>query len=186
VAAPLLIAAALAAGLGWSRAPVTEVQFVAPGAADPERLRATFGVASGSPLSREAVRRGVQALMATGEAEDVEVTASEGPGGVALRVEVQVASRVREIVLDGLPRRARRLVRSELGVDAGAPLRIARFERALSRAQERLRQDGYPQAVLEPDLDFDVAGGTVAVRVVGNLGPPRLVSHLEVAGVGTG
>lgn len=183
MAAPVLIATALAAVLGWGHVTVTEVRFEAPGAADAERLLSTFGVEAGAPLSREAVRRGVQALMATGEVEDVEVTAESVPAGVALRVEVQVASRVRELLFEGLSRRARRFARSELGIEVGAPLRVARFEHAMARAQERLRQDGFPEAVLEPDLDFDVAGGTVAVRIVGSLGPARLVRHLDVAGV---
>jgi len=181
VAAPVLTLPVLAA-LAWGAVPVAEVRFAAPGAADAGRLQTVFGVDAGATLSRDAVRRGVQALMATGEVEDVEVTAEAGPAGALLDVQVQVASRVAAVVVEGLPRRARRLVVAELAVDAGTPLRVARFERALERARERLRQDGYPEATLEPDLRFDLARGTVVVRLHGSLGPPRLLVGLQVEG----
>ncbi len=183
MAPPLLIAAVLAGTLAWGRVPVTSVVLDAPGAADVGELRAILGVEPGEPLSRGQVRRGVQALMASGQVEDVDVDARPEDGGVALTVRIQVASRLRTLEIEGLDGGARKTVERELSVQEGAPLHVAAFEAAVQRAQALLRADGYPGAVLDPELRFDLRHGTVAVRIEGSLGPPLLVVKLEATGV---
>jgi outer membrane protein assembly factor BamA len=73
MAAPLLTAAALAATLTWGQTPVKRVDIVAPAGVGSAELVEAFGVTPGSPLSRDAIRAGVQTLLATGKVEDVVV-----------------------------------------------------------------------------------------------------------------
>lgn len=178
--APALLA--LLAAIPWGQAPVSSVRMVAPGARDPARLVRIFGVQRGELLDRQAIRHGVQALLASREVEDVRVEVEQGGGGVDLVVHAQVASRVSRLAFEGLPARQRELVAAQLPVGVGTPLHVARFEQALVRATEALKADGYPDAVLEPELAFDVERGTVEVNVTGRLGPPLVLCQLEASG----
>jgi outer membrane protein insertion porin family len=183
VAATLLTTLALASGLAWGHATVSDVRLDAPGAQNVALLRRVFGVTAGATLSREAIRRGVEALMATGAVEDVRVAASPVPGGVALDVHVQVASRVSMVAVVGLSRHWSHRVVSDLALERGARLRVARFEEAIVRQTKQLHDAGYPDATLDPELDFDDAAGTVSVLIRGSLGPPLRVASVAVSGV---
>lgn len=178
--APALLV--LLAAIPWGQVPVSSVRVVAPGARDPARLVQIFGFRRGDVLDRQTIRQGVQALMASREVEDVRVEVEANDQGFHLLVYAQVASRVSRLTFQGLPARQRELVASQLGVRVGTPLHVTRFEEALERAVDALRADGYPDAVLEPELDFDVARGTVEVRVLGRLGAPLLLCRLEASG----
>ena len=183
MAAALLIAAAAAAA---ASAPVTAVDVVAAGARDTGRLRQVLGVRAGDRFSRLELRRGVQALIASGEVEDVVVTTVAGADGIAITVRLQAASRVGSVRVEGLPRRARTRVRVGLGLVPGTVLEVPRFEAAVTAAVDRLRADGYPDALIEPWLDFDIADGTVAVTITGSLGAARVLAGVEATGVALG
>lgn len=173
----------LLAAVPWGQAPVTTVQVIAPGAQNPARLQRIFGVQPGEVLLRQAIRQGVQALLASREVEDVRVEVVPEGQGLALVIHAQVASRVARLQFSGLSARHKELVAQQLAIKVGAPLPMAHFEGALARATEVVRSDGYPDAILEPELSFDVERGTVDVRIVGRLGPPLILCRLEAAGV---
>lgn len=183
MAAPLLTGL-LCAALSWGQTPVREVRLDAPGATEPGRLKAVFGVEPASPLSREEIRAGVQALLATGTVEDVAVTVEEGPDGAVIHLDVQVASLVQSVAIDGLPYWARRELETRLALVIGAPLRVTHFVNDLQRAEAALHGRGYPDARLEPDLSTDVTAGTVRVAVHGVLGVPRAFGELQAPGSG--
>lgn len=166
----------------WGQAPVTAVRVVSPGAKDPARLVRIFGVQPGEVLNRQAIRHGVQALLASQEVEDVQVELNPEGSGLALTLHVQVASRVSRLEVSGLPSRQKELVVRQLGIREGTPLHMAHFEQALARALEVVKADGYPSAELEPQLTFDVAGGTVEMRILGRLGPPMTLCRLAAEG----
>lgn len=170
MAAPLLSGAVLALAV-WGGIPLAAVEVEAPGARDLNRLRATFGVKPGDVPDRLEVRRGVFALLASGEVEDVTVELDDAENGPILRVGVQIASRVSGLRITGLPKRLTARVRAALGVTVGTPLRVPAFESALETAAAELRNEGYPVATLEPELTFDGARGAVDVAVAGELGP---------------
>jgi outer membrane protein insertion porin family len=182
VAAPLLTAGLLGAALAWGQTPVREVRLHAPGAAEPERLGAVFGIEPSSALSREEIRAGVQALLATGMVEDVAVELEEEPGGVVIHLEVQVASLVRTLVVEGLPRRYRRELETQLGLSVGAPVQVNRFVSTLQRVEESLRSRGYPDARLDPELSANLTEGTVDVAIRATLGAPRAFGELQAPG----
>ena len=183
MAPSLLIAAALTAALPWGGAAVREVAVDAQGARDVGELRTAFGVLPGATLSRVDIRRGVQALLATGEVEDVVVDVEAGVEGVTLTVRVQVALRLRRLDVIGLSDKPKRVVGDALALPLGAPLRLADFEQRLAQAETALRDEqGYPEALLDPELDFALDAGEVAISVRGRLGSPRLLRDLAVEG----
>lgn len=172
----------LLVAMPWGQAPVSAVRVVAPGAKDPARLARIFAVQPGEVLNRQAIRQGVQALLASQEVEDVRVEVTPEGDGLALILHAQVASRVSRLEFSGLPRRQKELVARQLGIKVGTPLHMAHFEQALARAAEVVKADGYPSAELEPELNFDVARGTVEVRILGRLGPPMTLCGIEAKG----
>ena len=185
MAAPLLSALA-AAAIGWGTIPVTRVTIDAPGVADVAYLRGVFGVAEGSTLARSELRAGVQALLATGRVEDAVVEVEEAPEGAVVRVRVQPASTVRSVVVNGVSRRESKRILAALGVSIDAPLRIGPFETALERARETLREDGYPRAEVDPNLQFDPRDASVAVALDVRPGSPLTVRELSAPGAGLG
>lgn len=182
--APTLLV--LLAGLFWGEVKVVSLEMDAPGARDPKRLEKVFGLRPGELLDREALRMGVQALLATREVEDVWVELEKVPEGAVLRVHAQVASRVADLKFVGLPKRQRALVARELKLEVGTPLVGPRFEQALARAVQLLRADGFPKATLEPQLDFDVKAGTVDVTIHAHLGSPKILCELTADGLPPG
>jgi len=183
VAVPLLTILT-AAAIGWGKTPVSKVVLDAPGAASVAELRRAFGISDGSPLSLAEIRAGVQALVATGTVENVSVEVEEGEAGDTILVHVQPVSRVRSFSVVGLPRRARKQVMTTLGVRGGEPLRVKPFEAALEKARKDLVEDGYPHALLVPELEFDVPRGQVDVSVAGTLGPALVLAHAVAPGSG--
>lgn len=173
----------LMTSLAWGELKVVNIEMDAPGARDPKRLEKVFGVWPGDLLNREAVRMGVQALLATGEVEDVWVESDTVAEGAVLRVHAQVASRVAACKFVGLPKRQRALVARELRLARGTPLVGPRFEQALTRATQLLRADGFPEASLEPQLDFHLKAGTVDVTIYAKLGSPRILCELQADGL---
>ncbi|MFH1177031.1 MAG: hypothetical protein V1750_06450, partial [Acidobacteriota bacterium] len=180
--ARLLAQGSAATGLGWDEVKVASVVLDAPGVASVAEMRRVFGVVEGETLSRVEIRAGVQALLATGEVEDVVVEVESGSSGASVHVRVQAASRVRRLVVEGLSRKLAARVKVALGATLGTPLKVALFETGLERAIQRLRDDGYPEATLDPELQFDVAGGTVAMQVTGRLGAPLVAGELGAPG----
>ncbi len=182
--AAAVLTGALAAAVAWGTTPLREVRIEAP-AAPVETLRRYFGIAPSQPLSRLEIRRGVQALVASGLVEDVVVSVEEDGGeGAVLEVRVQTASRVSAVSVTGLGRRHERLVREILDLAPARSLHLAAFERAVRRAEAALRADGYPQASLEPSLEFDRETETVLVRVAGRAGPALRAGAIQAPGSG--
>ncbi len=185
MAAALLSLALAAAALPWGTAEVAAVTVEAAVPVDRDRLSGLIAIEPGAPLDRLEVRHAVQALIASGEVEDVSVDAvPEGDGRrFELVFHVQPASRVGSFEIDGLPRRGEKRVRRALRVVPGEPFHLPVFLRELRRIQARVRAEGHPDAVLEPELDFG-ADNRVRVVVHGTLGPARTVAKLEAPGAG--
>jgi len=184
VAAPLLTALLVAGAVPWGQVSVASVVVEAPGVANVYQLRHVFDVPEGGTLSRAEIRAGVQALVATGRVEDVVVNVELSAAGAVVTVRIQPASVVRDLAIQGLSGRQKRLVRSTLDLGEGAPLRVPAFEAALGRARQRLRDNGYPEARLVPDLDFVNANAEVVVTVRADLGTPLTAGEVSAPGSG--
>jgi outer membrane protein insertion porin family len=184
VAAPLLTVLLATTAVPWGRVPVAKVVVEAPGVAAVYRLRHVFDVADGSTLSRSEIRAGVQALVATGQVEDVVVNVSESEAGAVINVHIQPASLVRSLAIVGLPRAEEKLVLASLDLGEGTPLRVSAFEAALDRARRRLADEGYPEAKLDPDLRFVQDDAEVVITIRGDLGQPLTVHELSAPGSG--
>ena len=151
-------------------------------AAQREGLEAFVGLVAGRPLDREAVRRAVELMFATGRYEDVlvELRRQEGEDGIEVvfrprPAPLLVAVRVvgDRVVSAGSARRLARL-------RAGEPLWPSRLERAAREIGLALARRGHLEALVEPEV-ARVPGGADAVFRV-RAGPRVRVGRSRVEG----
>ncbi len=145
-----------------------------------ERLRAFVALAPGQPLDREAVRRGVELMFATGRFEDVPVDLvrdERGPGVTVvfrpLLAPLLVAVRVegdRVLSARALARIAR--------LRRGEPLWSSRLERAARDVALALARRGMPEALVEPDAVRVPEGADAVFRI--RAGPRVRVGRVSI------
>ena len=183
MAAALLIASLASASLPWGQVTVASVKIETKPMADVARLSEVFGVKTGDKLSRWELRAGVQALIATGRVDDVVVAVELGDEGASVDLRVDMAFRVSDVDVSGLPRSLRKRVAAMLELAPGQALRMPAFEASVVRATQLLRDEGYPEARLDSNLQFDREKASVRVRVAGDLGKATVVTGLAAEGV---
>jgi outer membrane protein insertion porin family len=180
--APLALVAAAAGATAVADPPAADlVREVRVEAEHPERLRRLIGLAPGRPLDREAVRRAVELLFATGRFEDVPVyVIRDGTPGVAVVFRPRPAPLLVAVRVEGASPLSARGVRRAARLVSGEALWPARLERAGRDVALALVRRGYLEALVEPEA-LRVAGGADAVFRV-RAGPRVVVSQTRVAG----
>jgi outer membrane protein insertion porin family len=182
--AALILLAALAAG-----EPIRSVDVQAPGSA---RYARYLGLAAGDTYDPERVREAVLRLFATGDFEDVVVTAEVGEGGLALVFRTKTSPRLRTALVRGDRRISADTLLRHARLRKGEALWPARLEAAARDATTGLVADGYLDASVQAEalplvdgaeLVFTVqAGPRVRLRfaqVAGFVGPPPLQDLLR-------
>jgi outer membrane protein insertion porin family len=181
----LALVAAPEASLAPSTPPAEEVVRAVRVEASPrEGLEAFVGLAPGRPLDREAVRRAVELMFATGRFEDVvvELRHREEGDGVEVVFRPRPAPLLVAVRIEGdrvlSPGSARGIAR----LRAREPLWPARLERAARDIALALARRGRLEALVEPGV-ARVPGGADAVFRV-RAGPRVHVGHSRVEGAG--
>ena len=179
--ATLLLALAIAPPSGEA-SPAEFVRVVRIEAEHPERLERFVGLVPGRPLDREAVRRAVELMFATGRFEDVTVELEREPGEEGLTVVFRprpaplfVAVRVvgdRVLSAGGLARIAR--------LRPGEPLWPSRLERASRDIALSLVRRGHLEALVEPRAVPVPGGADAEFRI--RAGPRVRVGRIGVEG----
>ena len=175
MAAPLLTARPARPALIWGQTPVESVRLSTSAAALSPSCAPCSASTAGEPLSRDEIRAGVQALLATGP---VRGRRRDGRGRRWRRRGrpsppswPRASSRVS---VTGLPRKLRREVLPTLGVARGRLLLVAPFERALGAGARRPALEGLPGGRPRARPRLRPRHGTVP-RDHGR--PPRAAAH---------
>jgi outer membrane protein assembly factor BamA len=141
-------------------------------AEDEGTLPGILGIEIGAPVDRVAIRRGLQTLIAGGEIAWAEVETDPAPGGVAVRVRVDIRPTLASLSVRAPTPLWKVRVSRWLDLAVGDPVDPERVAAAAARVRRRLVDRGYPEASVEPYLEFDrasnTAAGTVEVRVGGS------------------
>ena len=162
-----LIAFAVTAGSAAAPAPASAsetVLGVEVEAREAGRLRAFVALTPGQPLDREAVRRAVELMFATGRFEDVsvELVRDDQGRGVTVVFRPVPAPLLAAVRVEGdlvlTPGALARIAR----LRPGEPLWPSRLERAARDVALALARRGMPEALVEPDA-VRVADGADAV-----------------------
>ena len=151
-------------------------------AAPKEGLEAFVGLVPGRPLDREAVRRAVELMFATGRFEDVlvELRRPEGEDGVEVVFRPLLAPLLVAVRIEGDPVISPGSARSTARLRAGEPLWPSRLERAARDIALALARRGHLEALVEPEV-ARVPGGADAVFRV-RAGPRVRVGRSRVEG----
>ena len=157
MSAAALIVLALAAGPAPAAGPPNAgetVLAVEIEARDAGRLRSLVALTPGRPLDREAVRRGVQLMLATGRFEDVvvELVRDEHEPGVTVVFRPLPAPLLVKVRVEGDRVLSPRALASIARLREGEPLWPARLERAARDVALALARRGMPEALVEPSL----------------------------------
>jgi len=163
--APRLLAAALLPFAFVGAAPDEGyVRAVRIEAARAARLERFVGLVPGRPLDREAVRRAVELMYATGEFEDVvvELEREAGEEGVTVVFRPRPAPLLARIRVEGDRVVSARWIRGATRLRDGEPLWPSRLERAGRDAALALVRRGYLEATVVGEA-VAVAGGADAV-----------------------
>ncbi len=183
MAATALLVLAVAASLGELKAPEVggeRVRAVEIEADQAERLRSFVALTPGQPLDREAVRRAVQLMFATGRFEDVPVELVREPGqpGVTVVFRPMPAPLLVQVRVEG----DRVLSSSALARIArlrrGEPLWSARLERAARDVALALARRGMPEALVEPRAVRVSKGADAVFRI--HAGPRVRVGRVSI------
>ncbi len=110
-----------------------------------ESILGESGLRAGDTITYKEVNRALHRLWASGQYEDVKVTAGEGetPGHVHLTVEVREQPYVAQIEFNGLENVSAGTVRDTVGLQAGGPFRPAKVAEAKHMVRRLLANKGF-------------------------------------------
>lgn len=149
--------------------------------ANPEALWPFVPFVVGEPLDREAVRRAVELMFATGRFEDVPVELErDARPGVAVVFRPRPAPLLAAVRVEGPSPLSARAVQRAARLRLGEPLWPARLERAARDVALALVRRGHLEALVEPEARAVDAGADAVFHV--HAGPRVVVGQARVEG----
>ena len=147
-----------------------------------ETLEPFVGLVPGGPLDREAVRRAVELMAATGRFEDVlvELRRQEGEYGVEVVFRPRPAPLLVAVRVDGDRVISAGSARRTARLRVGEPLWPSRLERAAREIGLALARRGHLEALVEPEATRVPGGADAVFRV--RAGPRVRVGRSRVEG----
>lgn len=160
--------------------PIATIQFHADGRFDISNLGQYVTVKAGEPLSVRELQSSIKNLFATGNFRDIRVDAGDTPTGVNLTFSLFLVFRVGDIVYEGLPRGTR--VDRGVQVRTGEVLSLNAVDDSATTIQERLQQDGYLEATVDPETTFDRERSLASVTFHVVPGPQAKIANVIIEG----
>ncbi|MCP4896824.1 MAG: BamA/TamA family outer membrane protein [bacterium] len=148
-----------------------------PGRSD--EVLSLLNIEIGKPLDRAELRRRIRAMYASGEVDTFRVDTEPTPIGLSVVIHISYTPLVEEIKIEA-PRTWRRRILDWLDVRQGSKVSTARIESGVRRVNRRLRERGYENATIEPELHFDRSRNTVRLLLPVDLGEPLRIQSLHV------
>ncbi len=186
----LIIAAALSSTAGADDTPtpstVGAVEVISDSPDQQAHELAVLGLAPGTALHRRRLREGTQALLAGGDVEHLRIETRQEADGLHVTVHLWHRVRLTKVNVNGLGLRLRWRVHDWLELRTGAPVAVTAIERGVRRVERELRNRGWADVMVEPQLDYHRPDNTVSLVLRVNLGEPRLRGSVQVAGISPG
>ncbi|HYX90013.1 MAG TPA: POTRA domain-containing protein, partial [Myxococcaceae bacterium] len=160
---------------------VSSVEIHLPPGTNVAGISQQIAVIKGQPLSRRAVRRSIERLMATGRFSDVVVRQLPADDGVRLVFEVWSRQRIAELYIDGESVLTERQIAEASGLSDGGEYYPELLDQAQERVRALYRRRGYEQAKVALEVR-DQERGAVQVLLTVTEGPPTRVAGVTVGG----
>ncbi|MCI0418590.1 MAG: outer membrane protein assembly factor BamA [Acidobacteria bacterium] len=161
--------------------PVTQVEFSSEDFIDVTAMKKAVAVAVGKPLDPSDVRQSIATLYQTREFSQIEVDASLGNAGLVISFKLRPNFFFGDFRLRGDP-----VLRSSISSLVSLPLGEAyapkTVEQVQQKVQEALREAGYYQAEVVPDVQFLSKMRLVTVEYLVNAGQRATISGIQISG----
>ncbi len=161
--------------------PVAKVQFTSEDFIDVTALEQAVAVAAGKPLDASDLRQSISTLYQTREFSQIEADAALGDSGLVITFKLRPNFFFADFRLRGDP-----VLRSPISSLVSLPLGEAYTPKAVEqlqqKAQEALRDAGYYQAEIFPDVQFLSKGRLVTVNYIVKAGQRATISGIEITG----
>jgi outer membrane protein insertion porin family len=137
--------------------PILSVSLSADAKFDLEALREHLAFKAGERLTVRNMQKTIKTLYATGDFRDVRVNADVAAGGVNVMIVLSLNYRVAEVNFDGLGGEDRNRAERDVNFRRGDVLSLNAVDRSAVALQEELGRDGYLNASVDPETNFDRA-----------------------------
>lgn len=162
--------------------PITQINFRADAGFDTSTLAQEVTLRPGQPVTVRELQSSIKNLYATGNFRDIRVDATPGEGGVVLTFALFLHYRVGDITIDGMTGNDRQRARRELTVRTGEILSLDDVDDSARAVQEALVRDGYLEATVDPETNFDRARNTADVHFYATPGPQATIAQVILEG----
>jgi outer membrane protein assembly complex protein YaeT len=158
---------------------ITEIKFHFDAPFDSTRVDDLITLKAGQPVSIREVQSSIKNLFATGNFRDIRVDAA--PNGV-LTFSLYLNYRVGEIFIAGLKGSDRNSAQRELKVRTGQVLSLDAVDDSARAIQEWLNRNGYLEATVDPETEFNRAGSIASVNFNVTPGPEARIASVVLEG----
>lgn len=161
---------------------ITQINFRADARFDTNAIASEVTLQPGQPVTIRELQSSIKNLFATGNFRDVRVDAAPADGGVVLTFGLFLHYRIDEIALEGLPDGERARAQRELTVRNGEVLSLDDVDDSASALQDALRRNGYLEATVDPETNFDRQRSVADVTLHVTAGPQAKVANVILEG----
>jgi outer membrane protein assembly complex protein YaeT len=165
--------------------PITRVNFRADAAFNTEDVAQEVTLQPGETVTIRELQSSIKNLYGTGNFRDVRVDAAPAEGGVVLTFSLFLNYRIDQIEVEGLGRADTNRAQRELTVRAGEILSLDAVEDSAAAIEEMLHQQGFLQATVDAETNFDRARSLADVSFDVSSGPLAKVATVLIEGATT-
>jgi outer membrane protein insertion porin family len=156
---------------------VVSVSYTADGPALAEEVGKLTEIRVGSPLTEEETGATIRNLFATGRFADIQIEARPVEGGVAVTIHLFRAFRVKPLKFAGKLPLSREELRRPLSFAEGSLFQQQEVDESADALGRRLREEGFLQARVTPEVAFDRSTFYAAVVYRIDAGPRARVAQ---------
>lgn len=162
--------------------PIAQINFRADAGFDTSTLAQEVTLRPGQLVTIRELQSSIKNLFATGNFRDVRVDATPGEGGTVLTFALFLHYRVGDIVIDGISGKNRQRAQRELTVRNGEILSLDDVDDSARAIQEALVRDGYLEATVDPETNFDRARNSADIHFYTTPGPRATITKIALEG----
>ena len=162
--------------------PIARIEFRADAPFDTNAIASEVTLQPGQPVTIRELQSSIKNLFATGNFRDVRVDAVPADTGVVLTFALYLHYRIGAIELEGLPAGERTRAQRELTVRNGEVLSLDDVDDSASALEELLRRNGWLEATVDPETNFDRARSIADVTLHITPGPLARVGSVVLEG----
>ena len=162
--------------------PIAQINFRADAPFNTEAIAQEVTLEPGELVSIRELQSSIKNLFATGNFRDVRVDAAPSDAGVVLTFSLFLHYRIDDVDVTGLSPRDRREAERELTVRRGEVLSLDAVDDSAAAIEEMLVQNGFLEATVDAETNFDRARNVADVQFVVTPGPLAKVATVLIEG----